>query len=93
MTNGVAQAIIGTQEQVTLANSQIGTNCGFPNGHGTDMWDQPEAANGQTFYFIMAPDPSGWSDGVQSFTYDQMMNNVVNVTLQDYDQSWNNTSS
>jgi len=78
----------GTENDITIANSQINSNCGLPFG-GTSTWAISQQAYLQNFWFIPMPNPNGWTreDGTY-FTQDQMISNVINVTEQESQSNW-----
>lgn len=77
----------GTEEQVTAANSQINTNCGFPDGY-TDTWDIPTQAYNQDFWFIKKPPVDGYKEPSIMFSQAEMIAGVTNVTEQTSDDNW-----
>jgi len=78
----------GIQEDVEIANNQIGSNCGLPFG-GTNAWAVPTLAYEQDFWFIPMPSPSGWTreDGTH-FTQSEMINGVTNVEEEEGQPNW-----
>ena len=78
----------GTEDQVTIANNQINTNCGFPNNDAQN-WDTPTPAyTPNTFWFIRKPPPGGLVYADRTYTQEEMINGVVNVIEQPYSPSW-----
>lgn len=80
-------ALVSVNESdVVTANSQIQTNVGIPTVDGkTVRWDTPrKPVTGDNFWFIAMPSPEGWNQ----YTQEQMMQNVVNVTQEVYNSSW-----
>lgn len=75
--------LVGTELQVNIANSQIGSNCEMPSG-GTQIWAIPAQAYEQNFWFIKMPPSIGW----KGFTQEQMMANVIDVTQEDSQSNW-----
>lgn len=59
------------------AEAQVSINCHFPNGRGTDKWADVYYNEGFGLYYFLKPPPEGWKDNVESFTQEQMMQNVV----------------
>ncbi len=83
----MVMCLTGTQGQVIGANAQIDTNCGFPNAN-TYTWAIPQQAYNQDFWFISMPPLEGFKDGIGSWTQDQMMANVVNVSQEESQSNW-----
>lgn len=77
----------GTQEDVTSANAQINSNCGFPDSY-TQTWDTPTQAYEQDFWFILMPPPWGYNNGVGSWTQEQMINGIQNVNIEEGQSNW-----
>lgn len=77
----------GTVEEVSNANEQINTNCGFPDTD-TETWAIPQQAYQQDFWFIPMPPPEGYKNSVGSWTQSEMISNVVNVTEQEAQSNW-----
>lgn len=78
---------IGTQSEVTAANDQIDSNCGFPDGY-TNTWDIPVQAYEQDFWFIRKPPVAGYKEPTRSFTQAQMIAGVTNVTEEESQPDW-----
>jgi hypothetical protein len=78
----------GTEENIALANYQIGQNLGLPF-RGTMRWADPLQAYQQNFWFILMPPAEGWTreDGTY-FTQQQMIENVQNVSIEEGQSSW-----
>jgi hypothetical protein len=68
-----------TEQNVIDAEAQISANCHFPNDRGTDKWANVFYSDQHEVFYILKPPVEGWTDGVESFTQEQMMANVVNV--------------
>lgn len=78
---------VGTEAQVIAANQQIDSNCSFPDGR-TTTWAIPVQAYGESFWFIAAPPPGGYNNGIGNWTQAQMIAGVQNVTLEDGNPDW-----
>ena len=78
----------GTLEEVSIANSQISTNCGLPFGE-TTTWAIPVQAYEQDFWFIPMPSPTGWTreDGTH-FTQSEMIIGVISVEEEEGQSNW-----
>lgn len=78
----------GTEDQIIIAINQINTNCGLPF-RGTQTWDIPKKAYSYDFWFIYMPPTGGWirEDGTY-FTQQQMIDGVVNVSIQESQPDW-----
>jgi hypothetical protein len=78
----------GTEENIIIANNQIGQNLGLPF-RGTLRWADPLKAYQQDFWFILMPDSDGWTreDGTH-FTQEQMIDGVTNVNIEESDPNW-----
>jgi hypothetical protein len=79
----------GTQENIDIANNQIGKNLGLPFG-GTQRWADPQQNySDPTTYFILMPPPEGWTreDGTH-FTQEQMINGVENIEIEESQPDW-----
>jgi hypothetical protein len=78
----------GTEENIAVANNQIGQNLGLPF-MGTERWADPQQAYQQDFWFILMPPPQGWTreDGTH-FTQEQMIENVSNVDMKESSPDW-----
>lgn len=77
---------VGTLAEVTLINSQIDANCGFPNSK-VNTWSVPQQLFGQSLWFIPVPLGMKLEDGT-SFTTQQMISGVVEITKLTSDISW-----
>jgi hypothetical protein len=69
------------------AIDQINANCGWPDQY-VDTWDVIEQAYNQDIWFFSNPKPEGYTNIIKSFTYEEMMADVVNVTTTNGDSSW-----
>lgn len=69
------------------ALNKINTNCGFPN-EDAQTWANFMKAYEQDIWFFSNPPPEGYEGQHHQFTYDQMIDGVVNVTESDGDSSW-----
>lgn len=67
------------EQNVINAETQISQNCHFPNGRGTDRWANIYYHEELEIYYITKPTVSGWNDGVESFTQEEMMAGVTGV--------------
>lgn len=79
---------VGTEENIIIANAQINNNCGLPF-RNTERWAEPTQAYEQNFWFIPMPPAQGWTreDGTY-FSQEEMILNVVNVTIEESNPSW-----
>lgn len=77
----------GTQENVQKALNQINKNCNFPTA-GVKTWDTPMEAYQQNFWFIKMPPPQGYKNEIVSYTQEQMILGVVEVTEHEFSKSW-----
>lgn len=68
-----------TSDNVTAAEAQISLNCHFPNGRKTDRWSPINFHPDFNVYYILKPPVDGWTDGVESFTQEEMMAGVTGV--------------
>lgn len=79
----------GTQEQIDDALAQINTNCGFPDGEGTDTWAIPESSySDHDFWFIPMPPENGYKNSKINFTQAEMILGVINVDINPYNSNW-----
>ncbi len=76
--------LIGTLEQVTVANAQIEINAGYPC-EGTSNWSVPAQAYEQDFWFIAMPESNAiynWHTG------EELMEGVSNVQQEESQENW-----
>ncbi len=82
------QLLTGTYVQVAQALQQINANCELPNW-GTTSWSYFYSTSVPDLAFIICPPEDGWNpQGSPGFSYEQMMEGVVDVAIQDFDDSW-----
>jgi hypothetical protein len=78
----------GSESDVIAANTQINSNCGFPDAY-TQTWAIPtQNYTDPTTWFILMPPPEGYMNGVVTLTQSQMINSVVNVTQAESQSNW-----
>lgn len=77
----------GTQQDIINATAQIDLNCNFPDGY-TQTWAIPKKAYEQDFWFIPMPSPEGYKNIMHSFTQEEMIFDVVNVSEQESQRNW-----
>lgn len=77
----------GAEADVVAANDQINANCGFPDEY-TETWAVPTQAYQSTFWFIIMPPPQGYMNPRASFTQQQMIDNVQNVSIEQSQPDW-----
>lgn len=78
---------VGTEVEITAAIVQINSNCGFPDGY-CQSWGVPTQAYEQDFWFVMMPSPNGYMEPTRSFTQEQMIIGVENVTQEESQRNW-----
>lgn len=67
------------------ANTQIKLNLGIPTLDGkTQDWCPTRQASGESFYFILAPEETGWN----GHSFEEAMAGVEGMTQQPYDTNW-----
>ena len=77
----------GSQENIIAANHQIDLNCGFPDPQ-TQTWAVPEQAYEQDFWFILMPPPTGYTNNYGTWTQEQMIDGVQNVSIEESQSNW-----
>jgi len=74
-----------TLEAADIAEAQIRQNCRWPSD-STERWAIPEKATGQELWFF--PKPIGYSDGIDHFTQEEMMNGLTDYIEMEFQESW-----
>lgn len=76
--------LVGTEEEINIANTQIESNAGIPYGN-TVRWAVPTQAYEQNFWFIPMPNPNAIYNG---HTGEELMQNVINVAEEEFNPNW-----
>lgn len=77
----------GSEEEIQVANAQIDSNCGFPDGV-TQTWAVSQKAYEQDFWFILMPPPGGYMNAVGAWSQAQMIDGVTDVAEQESQPDW-----
>jgi hypothetical protein len=75
------------ESDVITALNKINENCNFPDSC-TQSWSDVQKAYEQDIWFFFNVPENGYTSACASFTREQMMDGVVNVTESDGDSSW-----
>lgn len=81
------RCLVGTEEQVIAANTQIEKNLNIPKP-GTDRWSIPEKMDQNELWFIFLPEVS-WNE----YSKEQAAEDTLFVTEMDFQYNWRKTIS
>jgi hypothetical protein len=83
--------VSNVKENVDNAQEKICRNLGLPNEYGTKIWGEVKKVPDDERWFIMAPPMDGWgNDTTRIFTYDQIMQGIVDVDILQLNADWLN---